>query len=90
MNVIEQDFPLRKMFNSDERNKLVAGITDGRDKAVILLMVDTGLRASEVTALKTDSVERGNGEGSAESGWTSWSSIVTYRRYPGAFDEVPA
>ena len=42
---------------SDAMAKLVSGITDLRDKALVLLLIDTGLRTGEVTELDRDSIE---------------------------------
>ncbi len=46
-----------KMINSDHINKFVGGISDPRAKALVLLMLDTGLRAGEVAALDKSSIK---------------------------------
>ncbi len=46
-----------KLINPDHLNKFVDGISDSRTKALVLLMLDTGLRAGEVVALDKDSIK---------------------------------
>ena len=46
-----------KLINPDHLNKLVAGISDRRAKALALLMLDTGLRAGEVVTLEKGSIK---------------------------------
>jgi integrase len=58
-------------INSDLLAKLVAGIASPRDKALTLLMIDTGLRVREVVQLDRNSVELGNGQDSGGSGLNS-------------------
>jgi site-specific recombinase XerC len=58
------------LINTDLLDKLVAGITSPRDKALALLMIDTGLRVGEVVGLNIDSIEFGHSQDSC-SGMTS-------------------
>ena len=58
------------LINSDLLAKLVAGITSPQDKALALLMIDTGLRVGEVVQLNIDSIEFGHSQDSG-SGLTS-------------------
>ena len=56
MNRIKRNTRRYKLINSDLLNKFVAGITDRRDKALVMLLIDTGLRAGEVIELNKDSI----------------------------------
>jgi site-specific recombinase XerD len=78
-------------LSSDDIRKLLGACITRRDRAVILLMVDTGLRRAEVCALKWEDVDlsdglvrvvRGKG-GKARSvvvGATTRRALLAYRR----------
>lgn len=56
MNGINRNSAHYKLINPDHINKLVAGITDRRAKALVLLILDTGFRAGEIVELDKDSI----------------------------------
>lgn len=48
------------LINTDHVNKFVAGITDRRVKALVLLMLDSGLHPGEIVKLDRDSITDGS------------------------------
>ena len=60
-----------KAINSDTLAKLISGITDPQDKALVLLLIDTGIRGGEAVDLNKDSVEIRISQDLAGSGWIS-------------------
>jgi site-specific recombinase XerD len=78
-------------LSTEDVQKLLANCQNPRDKAVILLMVDTGLRRAEVCAINWEDVEVSNGlvrvvrgkGGKARSvvvGISTRRALLTYRR----------
>jgi len=59
---IKRNIRRYKLINSDLLNKFVADITDRRDKALAMLLIDTGLRLGEVIQLDVDSITYVNRE----------------------------
>jgi site-specific recombinase XerD len=60
MNRIYGNIGRNKVIHPDVLTKFVAGISDRRDKAIILLLIDAGLRAGEVVHLNRDSITLGS------------------------------